>query len=179
MRAYAPKPGMLLHDEPRRRLAPMLGNDGRKLRLLHALLLSLPGSQVLYYGDEIGMGEDLSLPDRFGLRTPMRWPDARRLEGDPTSMLSWLKRALKIRRSHPVFARGSMDFLPGGGRSVLAFRRVLAGKELRVYANLSAASRRMGPLQDARGFRDLWDGGTFAGPAHATLSPYGFRWLIR
>ncbi|MEK9144475.1 MAG: alpha-amylase family glycosyl hydrolase, partial [Elusimicrobiota bacterium] len=78
VKAYAPKPGMLLHDEPRRRLAPMLGNDGRKLRLLHALLLSLPGSPVLYYGDEIGMGEDLSLPDRFGLRTPMDWAQTAR-----------------------------------------------------------------------------------------------------
>ena len=165
---------MLLHDEPSGGWPGCSATT--EARLLHALL-SCPGPRS-YYGDD-RHGEDLSLPDRFGLRTPMRWPDARRLEGDPTSMLSWLKRALKIRRSHQVFARGSLDFLPGGGRSVLAFRRVLAGKELRVYANLSAASRRMGPLQDARGFRDLWDGGTFAGPAHATLSPYGFRWLIR
>lgn len=94
-------------------------------------------------------------------------------------MLSWLKRALAIRRSHRVFARGSLEFLPGGDRSVLAFRRVLAGKELRVVANVSAAPRRMGPLQGLRGFKDLWNGERRPDADGLSLPPFGFRWLMR
>jgi maltose alpha-D-glucosyltransferase/alpha-amylase len=70
---YAPEPGARLNLGIRRRLAPLLGNDRRALELLHGLLLSLPGSPVLYYGDEVGMGDDISLPDRDGVRTPMQW----------------------------------------------------------------------------------------------------------
>src|SRR4029453_13608841 len=72
---YAPEPRMRLNHGIRRRLAPLLGNDAGRLLLAHVLLLSLPGSPVLYYGDEIGMGDNVALPDRNGVRTPMQWTD--------------------------------------------------------------------------------------------------------
>src|SRR5690606_19893375 len=72
-RAYAHDPEMRINVGIRRRLAPLLANDGRLIRLMNALLFSLPGTPVIYYGDEIGMGEDLTLGDRNGVRTPMQW----------------------------------------------------------------------------------------------------------
>jgi maltose alpha-D-glucosyltransferase/alpha-amylase len=150
---YARDPRMKANIGIRRRLAPLLDNDRNQLELFTALLLSLPGSPVLYYGDEIGMGDNIWLGDRDGVRTPMQWTpdrnagfsrtDPARLylpvlmdpiygfqalnveaqEKSPGSLLHWTRRMIEIRKRHPVFALGSYDELNSSNPSVLAFVR--------------------------------------------------------
>lgn len=151
----------------RRRLAPLLENDRRRIELLNLLLLSLPGTPVLYYGDEIGMGDNAYLGDRDGVRTPMQWsPDRnggfsranpQRLilptiidpeysfetvnvevqEQNPSSLLWWMKRMIALRKRHPAFGRGSLQMLAPENRKVLAFLRRSEEETLLVVANLS------------------------------------------
>ncbi|HEV3057553.1 MAG TPA: maltose alpha-D-glucosyltransferase [Vicinamibacterales bacterium] len=167
--AYAPDPRMRLNSGIRRRLAPLLNNDRRRIELAHALLFSLPGTPVLYYGDEIGMGDNLQLSDRDGLRTPMQWSDdlnggfsgarGRRLvlppiddavygyqavnvarqARDPDSLLASISRLIAVRRRHPAFGRGSIEFLPCNNPHVLTFVRRLEGDTIVVVANLAAS----------------------------------------
>lgn len=151
----------------RRRLAPLLENDRRRIELMNLLLLSLPGTPVLYYGDEIGMGDNAYLGDRDGVRTPMQWsPDRNggfsranpqrlilptisdpeyRFESvnvevqaqSPSSLLWWMKRRIALRKQHPAFGRGSLRLLAPENRKVLAFLRQHAGETLLVVVNLS------------------------------------------
>jgi maltose alpha-D-glucosyltransferase/alpha-amylase len=151
----------------RRRLAPLLENDRRRIELMNSLLLSLPGTPVLYYGDEIGMGDNAYLGDRDGVRTPMQWsPDRnggfsranpQRLilptiidpeysfetvnvevqGGNPSSLLWWMKRMIALRKRHPAFGRGSLHLLAPENRKVLAFLRRYGGDTLLVVVNLS------------------------------------------
>ena len=151
----------------RRRLAPLLGNDRRKIEMMTALLLSLPGTPVIYYGDEIGMGDNIYLGDRNGVRTPMQWSPDRNagfsranpqrlylpLVIDPEyhyeslnvesqhdntqSLLWWIKRLIALRRSHAAFGRGSMELLTPDNRKVLAFLRELDDETILVLVNLS------------------------------------------
>jgi len=171
LRTYAPDPRMRLNNGIRRRLAPLLGNDLEKIELAHALLLSLPGSPVMYYGDEIGMGDDLALDDRDGLRTPMQWSDGplagfsaapgvqpvlpvindptfgyRRVnvasqERTATSLLAHVKQLIAVRRAHPAFGRGDIEFVETENPSVLAFLRRYQDEVLVVVANLSASAQ--------------------------------------
>jgi maltose alpha-D-glucosyltransferase/alpha-amylase len=150
---YARDPRMKANIGIRRRLAPLLDNDRDQLQLFTALLLSLPGSPVIYYGDEIGMGDNIWLGDRDGVRTPMQWTpdrnagfsrcDPARLylplimdpiygyqalnveaqERSPGSLLSWTRRMIDIRKRHPVFALGEYHELNSSNPSVLAFVR--------------------------------------------------------
>ncbi len=150
---YASDPRMRRNLGIRRRLAPLVDNDRRVAELLHVLLLSLPGSPVLYYGDELLMGDNIYLGDRDGVRTPMQWnPDrnggfsqadfaqlylppvmdpvygyqAVNVEAerrDASSFLHWLRRTLGVRRRHPLFATGSIEVLPADNPSVLAYVR--------------------------------------------------------
>jgi maltose alpha-D-glucosyltransferase/alpha-amylase len=150
---YAKDPRMKANIGIRRRLAPLLDNDRNQLELFTALLLSLPGSPVMYYGDEIGMGDNIWLGDRDGVRTPMQWTpdrnggfslsDPQRLylppvmdpiygyqalnveaqQRHPQSLLHWTKRMIEIRRRHPVFGLGAYDELNSSNPSVLAFVR--------------------------------------------------------
>jgi maltose alpha-D-glucosyltransferase / alpha-amylase len=150
---YARDPRMKANIGIRRRLAPLLDNDRDQLELFTALLLSLPGSPVLYYGDEIGMGDNIWLGDRDGVRTPMQWTSDRNagfsacdparlylpLVMDPIygyqalnveaqernggSLLHWTKRMIEIRKRHPVFGRGGYEELNSSNPSVLAFVR--------------------------------------------------------
>ncbi len=150
---YAKDPRMKANIGIRRRLAPLLDNDRNQLELFTALLLSLPGSPVLYYGDEIGMGDNIWLGDRDGVRTPMQWtPDrnagfsscdparlylplmmdpiygyqALNVEAqqlNPGSFLHWTKRMIEIRKRHPVFGLGAYEELSSSNPSVLAFVR--------------------------------------------------------
>lgn len=150
---YASDPRMRKNLGIRRRLAPLVDNDRRVAELLHALLLSLPGSPVLYYGDELLMGDNIYLGDRDGVRTPMQWTPDRNggfsradfaqlflpplmdpvygfgsvnVEAgirDPSSFLHWLQRMLSIRRQYPVFATGELEVLPADNPSVLAYVR--------------------------------------------------------
>jgi maltose alpha-D-glucosyltransferase/alpha-amylase len=153
----------------RRRLAPLMENDRRSIELMNVLLLSMPGTPVIYYGDEIGMGDNAYLGDRNGVRTPMQWsPDRnggfsranpQRLilptiidpeysyetvnvevqQGNPRSLLWWTRRALALRKQHPAFARGTLTLLAPENRKVMAFLRRYQNEALLVVVNLSRA----------------------------------------
>jgi maltose alpha-D-glucosyltransferase / alpha-amylase len=164
---YAKDPRMKLNIGIRRRLAPLVENDRRVMELFHAMLFSLPGSPILYYGDEIGMGDNIFLGDRDGVRTPMQWsPDrnagfsradfaqlysaplmdpvygyqALNVEGelrDPSSLLHWLQRMLQVRKRHPLFGIGSFEVLSAENPSVLAYVRELGQDVVLCVNNLS------------------------------------------
>jgi maltose alpha-D-glucosyltransferase/alpha-amylase len=164
---YAKDPRMKLNIGVRRRLAPLVENDRRVMELFHAMLFSLPGSPILYYGDEIGMGDNIFLGDRDGVRTPMQWsPDrnagfsradfaqlysaplmdpvygyqALNVEGelrDPSSLLHWLQRMLQVRKRHPLFGIGSFEVLSAENPSVLAYIRELGDDVVLCVNNLS------------------------------------------
>ena len=166
-RAYAHETTMRINLGIRRRLGPLLGNDRRKMELMNGLLFSLPGTPVLYYGDEIGMGDNVYLGDRNGVRTPMQWnPDKnagfsranpQRLvlpiiidpeyhyesinveaqQGNPNSLLWWTKRLIALRKRFKAFGRGSIEFLSPENPRVLAFVRQLGREVILVVANLS------------------------------------------
>jgi maltose alpha-D-glucosyltransferase / alpha-amylase len=164
---YAKDPRMKLNLGIRRRLAPLLDGGRRRIELLNAILFSMPGSPILYYGDEIGMGDNIYLGDRNGVRTPMQWsPDrnagfskalSARLyapvisdppfgyqsvnvevqENEPTSLLAWMKRLIRLRKRHPVFGRGSIEFLRPENRKVLAYIRKYGDDCILCVNNLS------------------------------------------
>ncbi len=166
-REYAQDSRMKLNIGIRRRLAPLLDNSRRRIELLNSLLLSMPGSPVIYYGDELGMGDNIFLGDRDGVRTPMQWnmdrnagfssADAARLyhpvimdpvygfqavnveaqERNPSSMLQFMRRMIALRRQHKVFGRGSIEFLKPINRKILAYIRRYKGEVILVVANLS------------------------------------------
>ncbi|MGD1803921.1 maltose alpha-D-glucosyltransferase [Dapis sp. BLCC M126] len=151
----------------RRRLAPLLGNDRRQIELLNSLLLSLPGTPVLYYGDEIGMGDNIYLGDRNGVRTPMQWSADRNAgfsrtnpqklyapvivdpeyhyetinveaqRSNSNSLWWWMKRLISTRERFQAFGRGSFELLHPENRKVLAFTRTYSGQHILVVANLS------------------------------------------
>jgi maltose alpha-D-glucosyltransferase/alpha-amylase len=168
-KAFAPEEDMRLYNRGiRRRLAPMLGSDRQRLECAYSLMLSLPGTPVLRYGDEIGMGDDLSLPERVSVRTPMQWnatvnagfssaPQERLIhpvisEGeygyervnvgaqqrDPDSLLSWTERMLRVRRGCPELGWGECEFLDVGSSDVLAHRLKHQGKCVLLIHNLSS-----------------------------------------
>jgi maltose alpha-D-glucosyltransferase/alpha-amylase len=164
---YAGDPAMRVHSGIRRRLWPLLLGGRRQVELLHGLILSLPGGAVLYYGDEVGMGDDTSLGDRMGVRTPMQWSTARNAgfssadpsslyapvitepeyhfagqnvaakDCKPTSFLNWLRRAIKVHRSNPVFRGGGMRLVPVANPHVLAFVRENEAGTILCLNNLS------------------------------------------
>jgi maltose alpha-D-glucosyltransferase/alpha-amylase len=166
-RAFAHEPTMRINLGIRRRLAPLVQNDRRQIELMNALLLSLPGTPVLYYGDEIGMGDNVFLGDRNGVRTPMQWsPDRnggfskanpQRLilpviidpeyhyeslnvesqQGNPNSLLWWTKRLVALRKRFQAFGRGTIEFLSPENPKVLAFIRSYEDETVLVVANLS------------------------------------------
>src|SRR5579859_1240462 len=166
-REYAPDPRMRLNLGIRRRLAPLLNNSREQIQLLHGLLLSLPGTPVLYYGDEIGMGDNIDLADRDGVRTPMQWTSGRnggfspadpaRLYSpaiadpvygyaavnveaqlrNPNSLLRWLQHLIAVRKQDPAFGRGDTRFLTPANEQILAFLRTYDGWQILVVANLA------------------------------------------
>ncbi|GAC1595272.1 MAG: maltose alpha-D-glucosyltransferase [Candidatus Velthaea sp.] len=151
----------------RRRLAPLMENDRRRIELMTSLLLSMPGTPIMYYGDEIGMGDNIYLGDRDGVRTPMQWSgdrnggfsraDAQRLylpaimdavygypavnveaqERSPSSLLHWLKRLIAVRSAHEVFGRGTIGFIYPENRKVAAYVREYEGEVVLCVANLA------------------------------------------
>lgn len=166
-RVYAQDPQARINLGIRRRLAPLLGNDRRQIELMNGLLLSLPGTPVLYYGDEIGMGDNVYVGDRNGVRTPMQWSADRNAgfsratpqrlylpviveseyhyeainveaaRGNTNSLWYWMKRLIATRNRFQAFGRGSFEFLHSDNRKVLAFTRTYAGEHILVVANLS------------------------------------------
>jgi maltose alpha-D-glucosyltransferase/alpha-amylase len=166
-RAYAADPQARVNEGIRRRLAPLLGNDRRRIELLTGLLLSLPGTPVVYYGDEIGMGDNIYLGDRDAVRTPMQWSADRNAgfstaspprvylppvadsefaftavnveaqRENPQSLLWWTRRTIALRRKHRAFGRGRLEFLQPANRRVLAFLRTWERERLLVVASFS------------------------------------------
>jgi maltose alpha-D-glucosyltransferase/alpha-amylase len=166
-RVYANDPQMRINLGIRRRLAPLLGNQRRKIELMKSLLFSLPGTPVLYYGDEIGMGDNIYLGDRNGVRTPMQWSADRNAgfshanpqqlylpiildpeyhyeainvetqQNNPSSLLWWMKRLIALRKRFKAFGRGGLEFLYPENRKVLAFIRRYGDECILVIANLS------------------------------------------
>jgi maltose alpha-D-glucosyltransferase / alpha-amylase len=166
-RVYAHDRRMRINLGIRRRLAPLLENDRRKIELINALLFSLPGTPVIYYGDEIGMGDNIYLGDRNGVRTPMQWSadrnagfsranpqklympitidpayhyEAINVEGqqnNPHSLLWWTKRLIEQRKQFKAMGRGTLEFLRPSNRKVLAFFRRYQDEIILVVANLS------------------------------------------
>jgi maltose alpha-D-glucosyltransferase/alpha-amylase len=166
-RVYAHERQARINLGIRRRLAPLLGNDRKKIELMNGLLLSLPGTPVIYYGDEIGMGDNIYLGDRDGVRTPMQWsPDrnagfsranpqslylppiidpefhyetvnAETQEKNPGSLLWWMRRTLALRKRYEVFGRGELELLHPENRRVLAYLRRDEERCVVIVANLS------------------------------------------
>ena len=168
---YAQEKSMRLNVGIRRRLAPLLDNDRRRIELMNGMLLSLPGTPILYYGDEIGMGDNIDLGDRNGVRTPMQWTggwnggfsaaDPERLSsplilhpvyGYPAvnvlaqkrsehSLLSWMQHIVSVRQSTPVFGSGMIEFLYPANHRILAYVRQLGKETILVVNNLSGAAQ--------------------------------------
>ncbi len=170
-KAYANDSSLKYNVGIRRRLAPLLNNDRRKIELLYTILISLPGTPVMYYGDEIGMGDNVYLGDRFGVRTPMQWnmnqnagfstANPQRLylpiitdpiyrhesvnvatqEENPSSLLWWMKHVMGMRKRLNIFGRGDMKIIESSNSKVLAFARTYEKQRLIVVANLSQFSQ--------------------------------------
>ncbi|HUG53695.1 MAG TPA: maltose alpha-D-glucosyltransferase [Vicinamibacteria bacterium] len=170
-RSYAQDTQARINLGIRRRLAPLLGNSRRKIELMNGLLLSLPGTPVVYYGDEIGMGDNFYLGDRNGVRTPMQWSgdrnagfsraDPARLyapvimdavygyesinvevqQNSPQSLLWWMKRILSLRKQYRAFGRGTLEFLYPDNNKILAYVRTYEEERILVVANLSRFSQ--------------------------------------
>jgi maltose alpha-D-glucosyltransferase / alpha-amylase len=168
---YANDPRARINVGIRRRLAPLMDNDRRKIELMNSLLFSFPGTPILYYGDEIGMGDNISLGDRNGVRTPMQWTPDRNggfSRADPaklyapmimdpvygyesvnveaqsrslSSLLSATKRLIAVRKSTLAFGRGSMTFIRPANRAVLAYVREYRGEVILCVANLSRSAQ--------------------------------------
>ncbi|MCA1832249.1 MAG: maltose alpha-D-glucosyltransferase [Actinobacteria bacterium] len=166
-RMYAIDPQARINLGIRRRLAPLLGNDRRMIEMMNGLLFSLPGTPVIYYGDEIGMGDNIYLGDRNGVRTPMQWSADRNAgfsranpqrlylpviidpeyhaeavnveaqQANSNSLLWWMKRLIGLRKRHPAFGRGALRMLYPENRKVLTFLRATEDDHILVVANLS------------------------------------------
>jgi maltose alpha-D-glucosyltransferase/alpha-amylase len=165
--AYSADPRMRVNVGIRRRLAPLMDNNRRRIELLNSLLFSFPGTPILYYGDEIGMGDNIYLGDRNGVRTPMQWNGDRNAgfsratpaklfnpvimdpvygyatinveaqESDPSSLLSWMRNMIALRKIFRVFGRGSIEFLYPENKKILAYLRRMENEEILCVANLS------------------------------------------
>ncbi|MBN8970035.1 MAG: maltose alpha-D-glucosyltransferase [Rhizobiales bacterium] len=211
---YANDPRARINVGIRRRLAPLMDNDRRKIELMNSLLLSFPGTPIIYYGDEIGMGDNIYLGDRNGVRTPMQWTPDRNggfSRADParlyaptimdaiygyesvnveaqsrslSSLLSWTKRLIAVRKTSKAFGRGTITFIRPTNRSTLAYVRHYEDEIILCVANLSrsaqatelnlAAWKERVPLE-------MLGRTTFPPigelPYLITLAPYGFYWF--
>jgi maltose alpha-D-glucosyltransferase/alpha-amylase len=167
--AYASDPQARLNLGIRRRLAPLLDNDRHRIELMNLLLMTMPGSPILYYGDEIGMGDNILLGDRNGVRTPMQWNggpnggfsaadpgnlflppitdpvygfgavNVEAQQRNPSSLLNWTRRLIAMRKAHHAFGRGTLRFLRPGNRKILAYLREYEDEAILCVANLSRA----------------------------------------
>jgi maltose alpha-D-glucosyltransferase/alpha-amylase len=166
-RLYAPEERMRLNLGIRRRLAPLLDNDRRKIELANAILFSLPGAPIIYYGDEIGMGDNIWLFDRNGVRTPMQWSaepgagfsqadpeifwaplidddaygyqtvNVAAQRADPTSLFHTMKHFIATRKAHPVLGWGRCDFIRSANKAILAYLRRTDEAQMLIVCNLS------------------------------------------
>jgi len=211
---YAKDPRMRLNVGIRRRLSPLMDNGRRQIELLYSLLFTLPGSPVIYYGDEIGMGDNIYLGDRNGVRTPMQWTGDRNAgfsTADPSqlyqplildpvynfqainvesqlrshsSLLHWLRRMIQVRKSHPLFARGELQFVKCENPHIVAYIRTYDDHAALIVNNLS---RYVQPVELELGH---WNGAipvemlgkqafpkVGIEPYFLSLAPHGFYWF--
>ncbi len=198
----------------RRRLAPLMDNDRRRIELMNGLLMSLPGTPIIYYGDEIGMGDNVYLGDRNGVRTPMQWnghwnggfssADPERLYSplisNPVygyqavnvdsqlrsehSLLSWMRKLIRVRKSSPVFSRGSIEFLQPTNHRALAYVREFGNERALIVNNLANSSQAV--ELDLRRYKgsipiEMFGGTIFPRigdlPYLLTMGPYQFYWF--
>jgi maltose alpha-D-glucosyltransferase/alpha-amylase len=211
---YATDPRARINLGIRRRLAPLMDNDRRKIELMNSILMSMPGTPIIYYGDEIGMGDNIYLGDRNGVRTPMQWTPDRNggfSRADPaqlylppimdpvygysavnveaqarslSSLLSWTKRLIGVRKSTKVFGRGTLTFIRPANRAVLSYVRQLGDEAILCVANISRAAQAVeldlsawkGRIpQEMLGRTRFPRIGEL--PYLITLPPYGFFWF--
>jgi maltose alpha-D-glucosyltransferase/alpha-amylase len=212
--AYSADPRMRLNLGIRRRLAPLVDNNRRRIELLNSLLLSFPGTPILYYGDEIGMGDNIYLGDRNGVRTPMQWNADRNAgfstaiparlyspvildpvwgyeainveaqQSDPSSLLSWMRNMIALRKLFRVFGRGRIEFLDPANRKVLAYLRQYDSEQILCVANLSRFAQPVDlDLSKLEGMTPVEMLGYVEFPTierqpyRLTLAPYSFLWL--
>jgi len=212
--AYSADPRMRVNLGIRRRLAPLVDNNRRRIELLNSLLLSFPGTPILYYGDEIGMGDNIYLGDRNGVRTPMQWNADRNAgfstatpaqlyspvimdpvwgyeavnveaqQGDPSSLLNWMRNMIALRKLFSVFGRGTIKFLDPSNRKILAYVRQYQEERVLCVANLSRFAQPVDlDLSEAEGAVPVEMLGYVDFPAidrqpyRLTLAPYSFLWL--
>ena len=204
---YAPEPRMRLNLGIRRRLAPLLDNDQRKIELAHSLLFTLPGSPILYYGDEIGMGDNIWLEDRNGVRTPMQWtggaaagfseaaqllyapviedPDyapsrlnVEQQRADPNSLWNAIHHMMMVRKHQHAFGRGEFEWVDVQNLSIAAFRRTYKAESIIAIHNLSGAQQIIS-YETSRSANFLTDLLTENTFAleRIELTPYQFVWL--
>jgi maltose alpha-D-glucosyltransferase/alpha-amylase len=189
---YAPQARMRLNLGIRRRLAPLLDNDRHLIELANSLLFTLPGAPIIYYGDEIGMGDNIWLPDRNGVRTPMQWDDSvsagfsestllyspviarppynyqqvnvAAQKADPGSLWHTLQRMIQLRKSRPLLGHAELHWLEAGTNAVLAFYRCTSQECLLAVHNLSQAPQFVTlDLESGRsGWTDLISGRSFS-----------------
>ena len=212
--AYSADPRMRINVGIRRRLAPLVDNNRRRIELLNSLLFSFPGTPIVYYGDEIGMGDNIYLGDRNGVRTPMQWSGDRNAgfsravpaklyspvvmdpvwgyeainveaqQSDPSSLLSWMRNMIALRKLFQVFGRGTLTFLNPANRKILAYIREYQNERVLCVANLSrfaqpveldlAQYAGMVPVE-MLGYVEFPRIRTSGYPL--TVGPYGFLWL--
>jgi maltose alpha-D-glucosyltransferase/alpha-amylase len=212
--AYSAESRMRLNLGIRRRLAPLMDNNRRRIELLNSILFSFPGTPILYYGDEIGMGDNVYLGDRNGVRTPMQWSCDRNAgfsratparlyspvimdpvwgfeavnveaqQSDPSSLLSWMRNMIALRKLFRVFGRGTLEFLSPANRKVLAYLRRDHEERILCVANLSRFAQPVDlDLAEFEGSAPIEMLGYVEFPPignqpyRLTLAPYGFLWL--
>jgi len=203
---YAPDPRMRLNLGIRRRLAPLLDNDKRKIALLNSMLFTFPGSPILYYGDEIGMGDNIWLPDRNGVRTPMQWENdfnagfseapvqsiytsiidddiygpakvnVADQREDPNSLFNSIRHMIAVRKQHRVFGWGEFNWIDVNTKAVAAYTRTYHDQKLYILNNLSDEVQPIVLNDEHYGYTDLLTGKIFPSGG-IDLSPYQYIWL--
>jgi maltose alpha-D-glucosyltransferase/alpha-amylase len=203
---YAPEPRMKLNMGIRRRFAPLLDNDHRKMELANSILFTLPGSPIIYYGDEIGMGENLDLFDRNGVRTPMQWdnsPNAGFSKGkpfselvkgelgyervnvasqinDPASFFNSVKQMIALRKAHAAFGGSGMEWMDAGNPAVAVYIREYEGNTMLILNNLSASTETVTiPVEYQKIYLDLFAGHDKTLTNKLSLQPYSYLWLMK
>ena len=212
--AYSADPRTRINLGIRRRLAPLMDNNRRRIELLNSLLFSLPGTPIVYYGDEIGMGDNVYLGDRNGVRTPMQWNSDRNAgfsranpamlyspvimdpvwgyqalnveaqQSDPSSLLSWMRNMIALRKLFRVFGRGTLEFISPQNRKILAYLRRFDGEQVLCVMNLSRFAQPVDlEMPELAGMVPVEMLGYVEFPPitrqpyRLILGPYGFLWL--
>lgn len=203
-REYAPEPRMKLNLGIRRRLAPLLDNDRRKIELANSLLFTLPGTPVIYYGDEIGMGDNLDLFDRNGVRTPMQWdatphggftigvPFTDMVKGDlgfqhvnvksqlddPDSLFHTIQKMISLRKKHAAFGGSDMQWVDAGNPAAAVYVREHEGDMMLIFNNLSGSVQSVAILPAYRNtVLDLFTGETLHLKETFEIGPYSYYWM--